>query len=270
MISAVLRPDLAHEVGHQRHALAFFPLLEEPAPALKIHLEAVDVVALAGLQDQAELALADLRPSEVERPGEVVLRIPVARHGRVGRADQQLRMLLFEGAPERAETGGVILVDVVHAQRGPELHATLVRPRGQQLDDVHPLIEQRPGAVGHPFDPFQPFAFRPLGHVGAVDLAELGGVGEGLVAAAHRVGEHFDRGIRGLLDVPARLLGRHRRRKGDKGRRVAIGIVDQARELARSARLLVVHRMLLEATGSLSATPACRPCWYTIACYDRG
>ena len=119
-------------------------------------------------------------------------------------------------------------MDVVHAQGGPELHSPLVRPRRQQLDDVDPLVEERPGAVGHPAHVLQSLGLRPLGYVGAVDLAEPGGVGEGLVAAAHRVGEHLDAGAGDLLDVAAGLLRGERRLEGYVGRRVAVGIEDQS------------------------------------------
>ncbi len=117
---------------------------------------------------------------------------------------------------------------------GPELHSPLVPPRRQQLDDVDALVEKRPGAVGHPAHVFQALGLRPLGDVGAVDLAEPGGVGEGLVAAAHRVGEHLDAGAGDLLDVAAGLLRGERRLEGYVGRRVAVGIEDQSGAVRRS------------------------------------
>jgi len=133
----VHQPPHAPQPLAEDHCARFLlPIAEQVRFAHEVQLEAVDIVASEGLEDEVAVHLAHLGMGVVQGPRVVPARIA-----------EQLRT-----PPERAVEGVVevvVVVHVIHPQRDPRRDAPLAAERSHSRRVVHPLPIQFHHGVHH-------------------------------------------------------------------------------------------------------------------------
>ena len=183
----------------------------------EIELEALDIVAPAGLFDDGQVKVVDPGVGEVEEmPGIVLCIAP----------DPQFRVLMPEGPrPEilLRPLPGVGEMGVVHALADKILQPSLVSPLAQHPYRVVPLLHQVAGILPSP----------KIEGAGVLPLGQVPGPFSHLGVVQEDPGEHqavdvpVDRGSRELIHQVGELLHLHGVAVGDEHHAVAVVVVDQ-------------------------------------------